>query len=304
MQTFVEHQKRDLLIGAFVVLTLVALLSVYFVKSRWWGTGYYTITAEFERISSVKKGVKVRLRGYEIGHVDQVLFNPMPEDDVFFRVVLAIENQYPLCVGTIASIQGGGLVGEKYIDLEVPEQTADLLANGAVIPGSIPDEFGDTLEGAQEMMRSITRMIRRMDDGDVGGKFARFVFLVNRIADSVDRLSVSGTQAFASMGQAFSNMDPGMQKALAQLGENLSHTSALLATVDTVLVENHEQVQVTLQTLNQNLGHLQRLMVNVDSLTTGSRGDVLESIENLKDATGSLKDLAKHPWKFFTGKIE
>jgi phospholipid/cholesterol/gamma-HCH transport system substrate-binding protein len=304
VQTFVEYQKKDLLIGAFVVFSLVVLVAVYFLKSQWGGAGYYKITAEFSKISSLKKGTKVRLRGYAIGNVRKIDFDPIPKDEVYFRVELAIENRYPLFEGTVAKIAGGGLLGDKYIDLDVSKVDSIRLKKGDAVPGMIPNELGDTMAGAREMMRSLNRMVRRMDDADIGGKFARFVVHVGKISDGVDRLSMSGTQAFASMGRAFGHLDPGLQQAMARLNESLVKANTLLTSADTVLVENHQQIRTTLASLNTSLGKLQSLVVSVDSLATGSRGDILLSIKNLQEASASLKDLSKHPWKFFTGKVK
>jgi phospholipid/cholesterol/gamma-HCH transport system substrate-binding protein len=304
VQTFVEYQKKDLLIGAFVVLSLVVLVAIYFLKSQWWGASSYTVMAEFSQISSLKKGVKVRLRGYEIGKVRNIDFFPTPSDGVYFRVELAVENQYPLFEGTTAKIGGGGLLGDKYINLDVSKVDSVRLRKGAVIPGIVPNELGDTMAGAREMMRSLTRMVRRMDDADMGGKFARFVVHVGRISDGVDRLSMSGTEAFAKMGNAFGHLDPGLQRAMARLDESLVKANTLMTSADTMLVENHQDVRRTLSSLNVSLGKLQSLVVSVDSLATGSRADILLSIKNLQEASSSLKDLSKHPWKFFTGKVK
>lgn len=304
MQTFIEYQKRDLLIGAFIVLSLIVLISVYFLKSEWWGPGTYTVTAEFERISNIKKGTKVRLRGYEIGHVVDVEFEPDPEDGVYFRVKLAIENQYRLRLGTTAKI-AGGLIGDKYIDLEAPEEhRVAQLRHDATIPGLTPDDFGEALQGAQEMMRAVTRMVRRIDDADMGGKFGRFVVHIGRITDSVDRMTVSGKEAFDRMSNVFGHMDPGMQRAMVQLEDNLTKAAELLETADTVLVENHAQLRTTLGSLNASLESLKKVAARTDSLTTGSQKDIEETLKNIKAITASLKDLARHPWKFFTGRID
>lgn len=304
MQTFVEYQKKDLLIGAFVVISLLVLVAVYFLKSQWGAADYYIVTAEFSQISSLKQGTKVRLRGYEIGNVRTIDFDPMPKDEVYFRVELAIENRYPLFKGTVAKIGGGGLLGDKYIDLDVSRVGKVRLAGGDAVSGEMPNELGDTMAGAREVMRSLNRMVRRMDDADMGGKFARFVVHVGKISDGVDRLSMSGTQAFARMGRAFGHLDPGLQQVMARLDESLVKANTLLTSADTALVENHRQIRTTLVSLNASLGKLQSLVVSVDSLTTGSRDDILLSIKNLQEASVSLKDLSKHPWKFFTGKVK
>ena len=304
MQTFVEYERRDLLIGAFVLLSLILAVSVVFVKLRW-KTGYYTITAEFSHISTVNEATKVRLRGYEIGYVRGVHFFPVPvKPGIYFRVDLAIRKAYPLFLGTRAQIRGGGLVGDRFIELEVPEVVGARLRSKDIISGDVPDEFGETLSKAREMMSSVARMARRIDQADIGEKFTRFVTHTRGIKEASNRLAQSGSRAFKSMGGAFADMRVDMGQAMAQLNENLIRVEAILCSADTILIENRAQIRTTMDALSASLTRLDAVVADVDSLTSGSRDDILQSIKNLQEASASLKDLAKHPWKLFTGKIE
>ena len=139
---------------------------------------------------------------------------------------------------------------------------------------------------------------------DMGGKFGRFVDLMARIADDVDRLSFSGTEAFQSIGSTFRGLDPKLQNVMVRLSEDLDQAGELLINADSMVVENRMEIHQSLSALNENLVRLRSLTSSIDSLTTGSRKDILESINQLKQASTSLNDLAKHPWKFFTGNIK
>ncbi len=304
MQTFVEYEKRDLMVGLFVVLSVVVIVAVYFFKVHWEGPGAYTITVEFSRISSIKENTKVRLRGYDIGYVKKVEFNPVPtKADVYFQVELAIEKRYPLFQGTRAQI-GGGLIGDRFIDLDVPERGEIQLRSGDVIPGEMPNEMGETLDKAREMLRSITRMTRRIDDADIGDKFVRFVFHIRRVADGMDRLSDTGSRTFQNIDRTVTDLRPELKQAMGQVNDHLGQVGSILSSTDTMMVENREQIGITLKALSASLIRLQSLVTNLDSLTTGSRGDIALTLKNLQEATHSFKDLTKHPWKFFTGKVE
>ena len=304
MQTFVEYEKRDLVIGAFVILALIAIVSAVFVKLRW-DTGYYRVRAEFSHISTISEATKVRLRGYEIGYVERIRFRPVPvRPNVYFEVDLAIRKEYPLPRGTCAEIRGGGLLGDRFIELEVPETAEGRLGPGEAIPGTLPDDLGETLGRAREMLRSVTRLARRLDNADIGGNFRVFVTHVRRIRDGVERLSRSGTRAFRTMDLALDDMRPELQRALVQLNDNLGHAGSFLSSADTVLLENRQQIRSTLETVHASLTSLQSLVTSIDSLTTDGKQDVLQSIKNLQEASNSLKDLAKHPWKFLTGRVE
>lgn len=304
MQTFIEYEKRDLQIGLFVLLGLIVVTTVVLLKIHW-DTNTYTITAEFSRISNVNEATKVRLRGYEIGHVKKIRFYPEPsKPGVYFRLDLAIQDRYPLFQGTRAEIRGGGLLGDRWISLEASGKPGARLKSGAVIPGTLPDDLGETLEGARDMMHSVSRMARRMDDADIGGKFALFVLYIRRIADDVDRLSYSGSEAFGSVNRTFSDLHPELARAVERLNGDLDRADRVMGNADSILVENRGQLRMTMESIRVSMAHLQVLISSADSLTTGSREDLQQTIRNLKDATGSLKDLSKHPWKIFSGKIK
>jgi|GEM_PF-1457932 len=304
MQTFVEYQKRDLLIGAFLVVGLVFVLAAVFVKLQV-RTGYYTVKAEFSRIATLNESAKVRLRGYEIGYVQQIRFFPMAiRPDVYFEVDLAIEDHYPLFEGTHATVRGGGIVGDRFVELDVPVESSIRLAPGSAIPGDLPDDIGETLETARDMMRKVGTMAKRFDNADVGGKFRKFVDHVKKIREGVDRIADSGSSAFRQINGAVADIRPGLVGSVSQLHESMDRLSAIMDSTDALMVDNKDEIEQTLSSLASSLQALEHLVVNVDSLTTGGRQDILKTIENLQDASHSLKDLSKHPWKFFTGKVE
>lgn len=304
MQTFVEYQRRDLLVGSFLLVGLALVLAAILIKLEV-RTGYYTVTAEFASISTLNESAKVRVRGYEIGYVDRIQFHPKPiRPDVYFLVDLAIRNQYPLFEGTHATVRGGGIVGDRFVELEVPDASGDPLPAGAVISGELPDDIGETLQTARDMMKKVGTMAKRFDNADVGGKFRKFVEYVKKIRDHVKRIADSGSRAFHTIDGTVSDVRPGLVGSVTELHHSMEKLSAIMDSTDALLVDNKDEIEASLLALSSSLQALESLVVNVDSLTTGSRDDILQSIKNLEEASHSLKDLSKHPWKFFTGKVE
>lgn len=107
----------DLLVGLFLVLGMIGLLCLAIqvsgltIKS---GSHYYTVTANFDEIGSLKIRQPVRVAGVSIGSVAKIGLN---DSSYMAKVYMLIDKRYQLPVDTQASIMTDGILGSKYISL-------------------------------------------------------------------------------------------------------------------------------------------------------------------------------------------
>lgn len=107
-------------VGGFVVLGILGLIFLAYKVSAVNSIGKdgtYTVYAEFNSISGLKKGASVTLAGVKIGQVSNI---SITKDDYEARVALEIDNRYDnIPVDTSVSVLTQGLLGEKYLGLDV-----------------------------------------------------------------------------------------------------------------------------------------------------------------------------------------
>ena len=104
------------LIGAAVVTFAALIIAFDYRGSGIEAINGYTVTAKFARIDGIRVGTDVRRSGIKIGAVLSQTLEP-----VTYRAVLllGIDKSVKRPVDTIAKITTEGLLGNKYVELEV-----------------------------------------------------------------------------------------------------------------------------------------------------------------------------------------
>ena len=96
--------------GAFVYLAL-QLGEVPFLRQG----STYVLKAEFDNVSGIKKGAVVQVAGVTVGEIDGIVLS----DTETALLSLRLENTLKVPVDTIASVKSQGIIGDKYIQLNL-----------------------------------------------------------------------------------------------------------------------------------------------------------------------------------------
>jgi phospholipid/cholesterol/gamma-HCH transport system substrate-binding protein len=108
---------RDLLVGFFV---LVGLAAVAYLSFRVGGLGYggpggLPLWARFDQTGGLKARAPVVLAGVKVGQVESISLS----EDYRARVDMDVDARLKLPVDTTASIVTAGLLGDRYISLQL-----------------------------------------------------------------------------------------------------------------------------------------------------------------------------------------
>jgi len=150
---------RDLVAGLFVLLGLAAIAWLSFrVGTHPFATrGGLKLYASFDQTGGLKRRAPVEISGVRVGQVSDIGLGK----DFRARVEIDVDPSLKLPVDTSASIVTAGLLGDRYISLQLGGED-DLLKPG--------DEIGFT-ESAVIMERLIGKLVHNANVGD-GGKDA------------------------------------------------------------------------------------------------------------------------------------
>jgi len=128
-----KQTKIEIWVGAFVLMSLMALSAIAFQISNfsgWKERPTYEVSALFDNIGGLKVRAPVKLSGVVIGRIVAIEIDPI---SFKARVKMNIDqdfNQLPM--DSSASILTSGLLGDQYIGLE-PGGDDELLEQGAQI---------------------------------------------------------------------------------------------------------------------------------------------------------------------------
>ena len=121
---------RDLLVGLFVLggLGAVAYLSLSVGGLSYTGPRGLTLYADFDEIGGLKTRAPVVISGVKVGQVDGIALN----DGYRARVKLDLDPKLALPSDTSASIVTSGVLGDRYVSLQLGGEEK-MLANGGQI---------------------------------------------------------------------------------------------------------------------------------------------------------------------------
>jgi phospholipid/cholesterol/gamma-HCH transport system substrate-binding protein len=118
---------RDLVVGLFVLAGLGAVaylsLSVGGLSVR--GPGGLTLFADFDEIGGLKPRAQVVISGVKVGQVASIAL----DDNYRARVKLDLDARLKLPIDTSASIMTSGLLGDRYVSLQLGGES-DVLKPG------------------------------------------------------------------------------------------------------------------------------------------------------------------------------
>jgi phospholipid/cholesterol/gamma-HCH transport system substrate-binding protein len=121
---------RDLLVGVFVLLGIGALaylsLAVGGLSRR--GPNGFLLTADFDELGGLKTRAPVVISGVKVGQVRSIALG----DDYRAHVTLDLDPQLHLPKDTSASIVTAGLLGDRYISLQLGGDPAQLKSGDAI----------------------------------------------------------------------------------------------------------------------------------------------------------------------------
>jgi phospholipid/cholesterol/gamma-HCH transport system substrate-binding protein len=121
---------RDLLVGLFVLagLAAIAVLSFSVGGLSYAGAGGLTIFAHFDQTGGLKARAPVEISGVKVGQVKAITL-----DDRFrAKVELDLDASLELPVDTTASIVTAGILGDRYVSLQLGGEEDTLQSGGEI----------------------------------------------------------------------------------------------------------------------------------------------------------------------------
>lgn len=227
-----ERRRLALVVGLFVVVALgLAALSVFTLGSR---RGLlserYRLITYFENVQGLVAGAPVRLAGKDVGTVENVTFAPLEAEVPAVRVVMRVDQsvQDRIRSDSVASIGTVGLLGDKYVEVQMGTPDGRILESGDELASVSPLDLGTAVERGTQAIDNIARLTENVnqvieDFGEaMGGR---------RIAEATAALSEMVQQVREGDGLLHSLIYDRYE------GEGVASIEASLATLEDILDE-------------------------------------------------------------------
>ena len=144
-----QRNMLETVMGAIVLLTAVAFVSLAHEAANIRGTDGYELEAEFGATGGLSVGDDVRISGIKVGRISRQELDPVT---YAARIVMSLDERIRIPADSSARITAASLLGGNYLEL-IPGADEDMMQPGAVIydtrdPVSLTDLLGKAVFSA------------------------------------------------------------------------------------------------------------------------------------------------------------
>ena len=144
-----QRNMLETVMGAIVLLTAVAFVSLAYEAANIRGTDGYELEAEFGATGGLSVGDDVRISGIKVGRISRQELDPVT---YAARIVMSLDERIRIPADSSARITAASLLGGNYLEL-IPGADEEMMQPGEVIydtldPVSLTDLLGKAVFSA------------------------------------------------------------------------------------------------------------------------------------------------------------
>ena len=144
-----QRNMLETVMGAIVLLTAVAFVSLAYEAANIRGTDGYELEAEFGATGGLSVGDDVRISGIKVGRISRQELDPVT---YAARIVMSLDERVRIPADSSARITAASLLGGNYLEL-IPGADEDMMQPDEVIydtrdPVSLTDLLGKAVFSA------------------------------------------------------------------------------------------------------------------------------------------------------------
>lgn len=272
------------IVGAFVLAAVVGIVIAFALLTGRTGATdeYFTV---YERVGGVTFGTQVLYEGYPIGQVEEV--EPMRTDDgTRFRVVLSVQEGWPIPEDSSADVAASGFLGGVMINITGGDSPV-MIEPGARIPGKAPvnlfaalsdiaDDFQDISQSTlQPLLRSINQTVEAVN-GPLAEQAPEIMRQVQALTEDLARRA---PELVGELSEAARTLNRDLL--------NEDNVESLNTTIDNVESTSQNMAELSDELL-QMRNAIGGVINQVDALITNNSGVVNESLEDLRYTMGTI----------------
>jgi phospholipid/cholesterol/gamma-HCH transport system substrate-binding protein len=244
------------------------------------------LVTEFHNLAGLQNGAPVRVSGLNAGEVLSIEVPARPEDK--FRVRFRIVERFlpVLRRDSVASIQVDGIVGDKFLQVDGGTSASPAAADGDVLAGEEPFEFGDLMTRAEEMIGILQDEVVKVS-AEVDTVIGKVVVIADDAEAFIGEIRPDVTRAMRNVEGVTGDVQTlvagvkGGQGTVGKLFADDKLYSEMRSSVD-VFRKTADNVQAT-------TADVKKMVAELDE--KGVVDDVKQTMGNVKDATAKVNGL-------------
>jgi len=278
---------KKLIVGLFVAATLLLFgVGLFLIgDARQLFSKSFEISADFEKVTGLEVGTKVRVAGMDAGTVTVITIPSVPKAKFKVRLRI-IERLHALVrVDSVASIQTDGLLGNKFLEVDAGTDTSPIAQNGSGIRGEEPFDWGN-------LMDQVKLTVKAANDVVVGLKdpLHDAITSISDTAHSTNLIIRTATPRVSEILDSSQKVAANLQEIAEGIRQGRGAVGALL--YDEQLSGNVKQAvsdaRQSVQHLRDTTESAKKLVAKVDDSEIVP--EVQKAIKNMREITAQVKD--------------
>ena len=294
----ISFDTREKIVGAFMVIMMILLLSIVVMIGRGkdWFKAYITYYTVFDEAYNLSEDAQVKLYKADIGKVESV---KLEGDKV--KVELAILKDYAPRIKTdsVATVESPTLIGSEYVSIKPGTPEALPLAEKATIPSQAKKSLDDVMaefevEKTAKMfvksLQAISEIAEHMRDPE-GPLFASLNSMAEAMAN-IEAVTRDIKQGKGSLGKLVSS-----EQLLQNIYEQLSHVSRILTNLEQATAKTPDIVDAirdSVKTINQIVANIEKGSQDVPAVTKSTRHGIKEIRDGVEEVDKVVQSAKKN----------
>lgn len=292
--------RDEIVTGVFVLLG-VALLVVgaMWLSQERWGGEFRTVEARFSNVGQLRPGNAVRIRGVDVGRVQQI---DVGEDAVL--VAMRVRSDAPLPEDPVVSLQPVSLFGEWAASIEpgrrhpgVVEDTAGLPEG--VLPGVTASDFSELSDYTADIAGNLEGITDRLEiafNRRTAENLAQSVENFERASQELVDLLERQRESFGGFADDMARSGRTLRQVAADLDSTVSRLEAATAEGELeAIMDNTREATASLARVSSNLDTTATAVRRTIGRADSALGEAEAILARVNRGEGSLGRLSSDP---------
>lgn len=290
------NKRQNIIIGIVVIAAIVAIIfGLNFLRGKKLFDDNQVLYAQYDRIDGLQKSSYVRLKGFNVGKVQDIYFS----DEFGSKLIVSftVDKRYRIPKNSQAQIVTTDLMGSRTINIVIPPNNDSI-----TIYAQSGDTINGSIEGGLKQQVSEQVMPLKVKAESLLGSIDTMVNMISLIFNKDNREQL--TKSFESIKRSMDNLESATGKVDRLLTTQESKLKNILSSSESVT-----------STLKQNENNINKILSNLSDVTDSlSKAEfastlvraqkalkqitiTLEKINNEEGSFGALihdKDLYNH----------
>ena len=271
-----SNKFKSVIVGVVSLLSIgILYVGINYLKGKNVLNDKRVFHAYYQDISGLTEGNSVTLKGYKVGTVTHISFNP--ERDNELEIIINIENDIQIPVNSKAKIVSLDLLGTKGISLILGD-TNVMVISGSELESAIEASLQDEVNAQILPLKNKTEgLISSIDS---------VMTVITTVLNKDARESLS--KSLISLDQTFTTLSETMLVVDKIVNDNKENVSNMLTNFSSIS-ENLNQSNKEIKNILNNFSTLSDDLAKADILSTLSKIDQITN--KINNSEGSLGEL-------------